>query len=96
MGLGTQLAGLVGDAAKHPLHHLPVAAHPAMFAAGVGAVVRGVVVDDLDIGGEAGAGVGAFDEVVTEQGVAGEAAIEHGVQCGDFVDAFAGEDALAE
>ncbi len=93
-GVADELAGLVGNAAEEPLGDLPVAADPAVFAARVGAVVRGVIVDDLDVGGEAGAGVGALDEVVAEEGVAGEALFEHSVEGGDFVDAFAGEAAL--
>ncbi len=67
-----------------------------MLAAGVGGVVRGVVVDDLDVGDEASAGVGAFDEVVGEQGVFGEAAVEDLIEDADLVDAFACEDAFAE
>ncbi len=58
--------------------------------------MRGVVVDDLDVGDEAGAAVGALDEVVGEQGVAGEAAVEDFVEGVDLEDAFACEDALAE
>ena len=95
-GVGDLAAGLVGHVAGEPLDDLPVAADPAMFAAGVGGVVRGVVVDDFDVGDEAGAGVGAFDEVVREEGVARESAVEDLVEDRDLVDAFAGEDALAE
>ena len=93
-GIADEFAGLVGHAREEPLSNLPVAAHPAMLAAGVGAVVGGVVVDDFDVGGQAGAGVGAFDEVMAEQGIAGEALFEHGVEGRDFVDAFAGEAAF--
>ena len=71
-GVGNLVAGLVGHVAGEPLDDLPVAADPAVFAAGVRGVVRGIVVDDLDVGDEAGAGVGAFDEVVREKGVAGK------------------------
>ena len=67
-----------------------------MLATGVGGVAGGVVVDDLDVGDEAGADVSALDEIVREQGVAGEAAVEHLVQDADVVDALAGEDAFAE
>ncbi|MEI9981161.1 MAG: hypothetical protein WDN23_19565 [Edaphobacter sp.] len=62
----------------------------------MGRVVGGVVVDDFDVGDEAGAGVGAFDEVVREERVTGEAAVEDLLEDADLVDAFAGEDALAE
>ena len=95
-GIVDKLAGLIGDAAEEPLCDLPVSADPAMLAAGVGGVVRRIVVDDLDVGDEAGAGIGAFDEVVREEGVAGEAALEDLMENADLVDAFACEDALAE
>ena len=51
IGFGTILAGLIGHFGEEPLRNLPVAAHPAMFAAIVGAVVRRIVVDDLNVGG---------------------------------------------
>src|SRR5690242_726762 len=66
-----------------------------MLAARVGAVVRGVVVDDFNVGGESGARVCAFDKVVTEERVAGEALFEHGMEGVDFVNALAGKAALA-
>src|SRR5690348_16054142 len=65
-----------------------------MLAARVGAVVRGVVVDDFDVGGESSARVGAFDEVVAEERVAGEALLEHGVERVNLVDALSGEAAF--
>jgi hypothetical protein len=58
--------------------------------------VRGIVIDDFDVGDEAGASVGAFDEVVREEGVSREAAVENFVQNADLVDALAGEDAFTE
>src|ERR1700761_3746019 len=67
-----------------------------MFAARVRRVVRGVVIDDFDVGDETGASVGAFDEVVREEGVSGKAAVEDFVEYADLVDALAGEDAFAE
>ena len=54
---------------------LPVAADPAVLAAGVGEVARRVVVVDHDVGGEPGARVAAFDQVVREQRVLGKAAV---------------------
>ena len=95
MGLRHQLARFVGHAREHPLRNLPVAAHPAVLAARVGAVVRGIVVDQFDIADQPGARVGAFDQVVAQQGIAREALVQHRVQRGNFVDAFAGEDAFA-
>ena len=51
-----------------------------MLAAVVGAVVRGIVVDHLDIADQPGARVSAFDQVVAEQRVAREAMLQHLVQ----------------
>src|ERR1035437_6914987 len=66
-----------------------------MFSTRISAVVRGVVVDKLDVGDEAGSGVGAFNEVVAEKRIARKALVEHGMENGDFIDAFAREDAFA-
>ena len=62
------------DTVEGATGNLPVAAHPAMLAAVVGAVVRGIILDHLDVADQPGAGVGAFDQIVAEQGIAGEAA----------------------
>ena len=59
-----------------------------MFAAVVGAVVRGIVLDNLDIAGQSRARVSAFDQIVAEQGVARETLIEHSMNGVDFVDAL--------
>ncbi len=67
-----------------------------MLAAAVGAEVRGVIVDQFDVAHQGGAGVGAFDQVVAEQRVFREAPLQHGAQGIHFVDALAGEYALAE
>ena len=95
-GVRDEVAGLVGHAAEEPLRNLPVATDPAVLPASVGGVVRRVVVDDFDVGDEAGASVGALDQIVRQESVSREAAIQHFVQDADFIDAFAGEDAFAE
>ena len=95
MGFGTSRPDSSGTRDKQPARDLPVAAQPAMLAAVVGAVVRGIVFDDLDVAGQSGARVGAFDQVMTEQGVARETAIENAVHRVHFVDTLAGEDAFA-
>ena len=46
-----------------------------MLSAGVGGVVRRIVVNDLDVGDKTGAGVGALDQIVREQSVSRKAAI---------------------
>src|SRR6185437_905805 len=84
-GIADKASGFVGNAAEEPLRDLPVAPHPAMLAAGIGAVVGGVVVDNFDIGGEAGAGVGSFNEIVAEEGVAREALLENCVEGIDLI-----------
>ena len=94
--IGDPAARFIGNAGKHPLRNLPVAAHPAVFAAVVGAVVRRVVVDKLDVGGQACARIGAFDQVVAQQGIARKAAVEHGVKRCNFIDSLAGKNALAK
>ena len=95
IGFETIRPGFIGHAREQPTYNLPVAAQPAMLAPVVGAVMRGIVVDDFDIADQAGARVGAFDQVVAEQGISRKAAIQHAVNGVDFVDAFAGEDAFA-
>ncbi len=92
---GRKVPGLVRNARKHPLGNLPVAAHPPVLTARVSAVVRRVIVNQLNIADESGARVGAFDEVVTEQGVTRKPMIQHRVERGDFINAFSREDALA-
>ena len=57
--------------------------------------MRGIVFDDLDVAGQAGARVRAFDQVMTEQGIAREAPVEHAMHRIHFIDAFAGEDAFS-
>src|SRR6266487_2214762 len=94
--VGDVVAGLVGHLAEQPLRNLPVATDPTVFPASVGGVVRRVVVDDLDIGYEASASVGALDEIVRQESVSWKAAIQHFMQDADFIDTLAGEDALPE
>src|SRR5262249_53733293 len=77
-------------------HDLPIATNPAMLATAVRAEVRGVVVDHFHIGEQAGAGVGALDEIVAENGVGRKAAVQNLAEDVDLVDAFAGETAFTE
>ena len=79
-----------------PRERLPVAAHPAMQARGRGEVVGRVVVEHLDVARKRGAQERALDEVVREQRVLGEAALEHAGEDVDLEDALARERALAE
>ena len=76
-GLGTRWPDSSGTMRKQPFRNLPVAAHPAMLAAIVSAVVRRIVLDHLDIADQSGTGIRAFDQVVAQQRIAREAAIEN-------------------
>ncbi len=66
-----------------------------MLATVVGAEVRRVVVDEFDIGGQTDTRIRTFDQVVTQQGIAREAAVEHGMKSGNLIDALAGKHAFA-
>src|SRR6516162_7571615 len=66
-----------------------------MLAPVVGAVVRGIVVDQLDVAHQSSARIRALDQVVAEQCIPREAMLQHPVQGVDLVDAFASEDAFA-
>ena len=66
-----------------------------MFAAIIGAVVRRIIFDHFDVGGQARARIGAFDEIMTEQSVAREATVEHLLHGIDFIDSFSRENAFA-
>src|SRR6185436_1812236 len=54
------------------------------------------LLDDLDIGSEAGAGEGPLEEIVTEQGALGHATVERRFEGIYVVNAFAGIGAFAE
>ena len=64
--IGHSRAGFFGHLRSQPSRDLPVSAQPAMFAAIVGAVVRGIILDHLDVAGQSRAGVGALDQIVAE------------------------------
>ena len=81
---------------KNPRKQLPVAARPAMLAIGRDIVSGRKLLDELDIGGEPGAREGAFEEIVAEQRVLGDASVERALEGVDVVDALAGIGAFAE
>ena len=83
----------VGDRAAQPGQELPVAAHPAVLAPGVGVVRRREIVEQLDVGHQAAAGVIALDQVVAEDVVFGEGAAGGRLEGVHVVDALAGEGA---
>ena len=95
---GAALPILAGDgaAAEDPGQQLPVAARPAVVAQRGDVVAGGKLLDDLDIGGEAGAGEDALEQIVAEQRRVRHTAGERGLEGVDVVDALAGVGAFAE
>ena len=83
-------------AAEDPRQQLPVAARPAMLSGRRHAVVRGRVLEQLDVGDEPRAGEEALEEVVAQHGVVGDASGQDGLERVHVVDALAGVGALAE
>ncbi len=76
-------------APEDPRQQLPVAARPAVQPLDRDLVARREVLDDLDVGREAGACVDAFEQVVAEHRVVGHAAGERRLERVDVVDALA-------
>jgi hypothetical protein len=81
--------------AEYPGQQLPVAAHPAVLAQRRDVVARRKVLDDFDVGGEAGAREDAFEEVMAQQRALRHAARERGFEGIDVIDALAGERTFA-
>ena len=69
---------------------------PSGGGAGGDVVAGGKLLDDLDIGGEPGAGEDAFEQIVAEQGRVGHPAGQRRLESVDVVDALAGVGAFAE
>ena len=61
---------------KNPRRNLPITANPTMLPFAVAGVIEGHVLKQLDIGRETDTGIGALDQVVTEQSL-GREAISH-------------------
>ena len=85
-----------GHPAADPGEDLPVAADPAMLAAGVRVVAGREVVEQLGVAQQAAAGEVPLDEVVAEDEVLGEGVPGGGLEGVDVVDALAGEAADPE
>src|SRR3546814_4438711 len=75
---------------------LPVAADPAVPALDVQRIAARVVLVQLHVADQAGPRIAAFEQVVAQDPVVGEAAVERLLECGDLVDPLADERALAE
>ena len=82
--------------AAEPRQQLPVAADPAVLAAGVGVVAGGEVVEKLGVGQQAAAGEVALDQVVAEDRVLGERVPRGGLEGVEVVDPLARERADPE
>ena len=85
-----------GNEREEPQENLPVAPNPAMLPPRVGQDVRRIVVDDLDVRDESRAGVEALEQVVREERVLRDAALERRDERVHVVQPLPGEDALSE
>ena len=75
---------------------MPVASRPAVLARGVYAGVVRVVFHQHHIAHIGATRDGAFQQVMAEDGLCGEALVEHGMNGLDVQQALAGKGALAE
>ncbi len=91
-------AAAVGGAgaAEDPRQQLPVAARPAVLASRGGLVVRRELLEQLDVGHQAGTRQEPFEQVVAEQRALRHLAGQGGREGVDVVDALAGERPLPE
>ena len=85
-----------GHIGEDPGQQLPVAADPAMQPAGIFRIAAREIFVEHDIGGERGAAVRAFEQVVAQNTVFGHPAVHASVECTDIVDAFTHENSGAE
>src|SRR5581483_9617717 len=74
---------------------LPITADPAVLAAAKGAVVRRIIVHQFDIAGQPGASIGTLDQVMAEQGIFREPAVERAQESINLPDPLSGEDSIA-
>src|SRR5688572_7522298 len=80
---------------REPPHQLPVATDPAVFSPRIAEVVSGIVVVEGNVGGEPGARITAFDQIVREQHVRWKSAVRRALEGVDVVNPLAGETAFA-
>ena len=96
IGAAAPAPGRVAGPAEDPRQELPVAARPAVLARRRHEVVRGELVEQLDVGHEPGPREDALEQVVAQQRVLGHAVRHRRCERVDVVDPLAGEAALAE
>src|SRR3546814_9867908 len=75
---------------------LPVAADPAVPALDVQRIAARVVLVQLHVADQAGPRIAAFEQVVAQDPVVGEAAVERLPECGDLVDPLRSEEHTSE
>src|ERR1041385_9125305 len=83
-------------APENPGKQLPVAARPSMLPGGGDIVPGGKFLHNLDIGGQSGSCKNSLQEVVAEDPVFGNTAMEGGFENVDVVNSFAAVGALPE
>ena len=86
---------LVGHRIGQPLHDLPVAAQPAVFAPTVRAVVRRIVLNHRDVAGQPRPRIRSFNQVMAQQRISREASVQNTDHRVDFVDSLPGKRSLA-
>ena len=92
MAVPVGVAGLVED----PRQELPVAACPTLLARRRDEVVRRELVEELDIGHQAGTGEDTLEQVVAQQRVLRHAIFHGGLERVEVVDPLAGEASFLE
>ena len=84
------------NARQEPSCNLPVAAHPAVLTRRVSRIRRWVTVEQFDIGEECRARITSLDQVVAEERILRKTVMQRRPHCNRVVDAFSGENPLAE
>ena len=79
-----------------PRQQLPIATRPPVVAKRGDVVPGGEILHHLHIGNQAGAGEDALEQIVAEQGVLRNAALQRRLERINIVDALAGVGAFAE
>ena len=93
---GQRRRGRRAPAPREPAEQLPVAPRPAVLAPRRDVVTGRKLLHHLHVGGEAGAGEDALEQIVAEHCVVGDAAGERGLKRVDVVNPFARVGAFAE
>src|SRR5438105_6761286 len=70
--IGHPVAHVVWNPREQPPYDLPITPDPAMLPATIGAKMGGTIVNQFNIRDKTGAGIVAFDQVMTEQRITGK------------------------